>query len=83
MKMKLDLSKMTKADWFEYVEMCGWTLARAQARAGDSVCIAGYLGAGDKFDAALVKFATRYADQAEHDHEALLKAIRSGRVKLY
>jgi hypothetical protein len=32
-------------------------------------------------DAALVKFATRYADQAEHDHAALLKAIRSGRVK--
>jgi uncharacterized protein (DUF2252 family) len=83
MKMKLDLSKMTKADWFEYVEMCGWTLARAQARAGDSVRIAGYLGASDRFDAALVKFATRYADQAEHDHEALLKAIRSGRVKSY
>jgi len=83
MKMKLDLSKMTKADWFEYVEICGWTLARAQARAGDSVRIAGYLGASDKFDAALVKFATRYADQAEHDHEALRKAIRFGRVKSY
>lgn len=83
MKMKLDLSKMTKTDWFEYVEICGWTLARAQARAGDSVRIAGYLGASDKFDAALVKFATRYADQAEHDHAALLKAIRSGRVKSY
>ena len=50
------------ADWFEYVEMCGWTRARAQARAGDSVRIAGYLGAADKFDVALVKFATRYAD---------------------
>jgi uncharacterized protein (DUF2252 family) len=83
MKMKFDLSKMTEADWFEYVEMCGWSLARAQARAGDSVRIAGYLGASDKFDVALVKFATRYADQAEHDHETLLKAIRSGRVKSY
>ena len=81
MKMKLDLSKMTKADWFEYVEICGWTLARAQARAGDSARIAGYLGASDNFDAALVKFATRYADQAERDFAALLKAIRSGRVK--
>jgi len=29
MKMKLDLSKMSKADWFEYVEICGRTLARA------------------------------------------------------
>ena len=83
MKMKLDLSKMTKADWFEYVEICGWTLARAQARAGDSARIAGYLGSSDKFDAALVKFATRYADQAERDHAALLKAIRSGRVQSF
>jgi hypothetical protein len=81
MKMKIDLSKMTKADWFEYVEICGWTLARAQARVGDSACIAGYLGASDKFDAALVRFATRYADQVERDHAALLRAIRSGRVK--
>ena len=81
MKMKLDLSKMPKADWFEYVEICGRTLARAQARAGDSACIAGYLGASDKFDAALAKFATRYADQAEQDYTAMRKAIRSGRVK--
>ena len=81
MKMKLDLSKMKEADWFEYVEICGWTLARAQARAGDSARIAGYLGASDKFDAALVKFAIRYADQAERDYAALLEAIRSGRVK--
>ena len=83
MKMKLDLSKMSKADWFEYVEICGRTLARAQARAGDSARIAGYLGASDKFDAAIAKFATRYADQAEQDHAALHKAIRSGRVKSY
>jgi uncharacterized protein (DUF2252 family) len=81
MKMKLDLSHMTKTDWIEYVEICGWTLARAQARTGDSAHIAGYLGTSDKFDAALVKFAIRYADQTERDHAALLKAIRSGRVK--
>jgi hypothetical protein len=83
MKMKLDLSKMTKADWFEYVQICGWTLARAQARAGDSVRIAGYLGASDKFAAALAEFATRYADEAERDYAALVKAIRSGRVKSF
>jgi uncharacterized protein (DUF2252 family) len=81
MKMKLDLTKMTKADWFEYVDICGWTLARAQARAGDAALIAGYLGGSEKFDDALVKFAVRYADQADRDHAALLKAIRAGRVK--
>jgi hypothetical protein len=49
----------------------------------DSAHIAGYLEASDKFDAAIAKFATRYADQAEQDHATLHKAIRSGRVKSY
>jgi hypothetical protein len=81
MKMKLDLSHMSKADWFEYVKICGRALARAQARSGDSARIAGYLGTNDKFDAAVVKFAMRYAEQTDRDYAALLKAIRSGRVK--
>jgi uncharacterized protein (DUF2252 family) len=83
MKMKLNLSKMTKTDWFEYVGICGWTLARSQARTGDAALIAGYLGRSDKFDVALVKFAVQYADQADRDYEALLKAVRSGRVKAH
>jgi uncharacterized protein (DUF2252 family) len=82
MKMKIDLSHMTKADWFEYVGICGWTLARAQARAGDAARISGYIGTSDKFDNALVKFAMLYAKQADRDHAELLKAIRSGRVKV-
>jgi uncharacterized protein (DUF2252 family) len=82
MKMKIDLSHMSKGDWFEYVEICGWTLARAQARTGDAARIAGYLGTNDKFDAALVKFSIRYAEQTERDYAALLKAIRSGQVKV-
>jgi uncharacterized protein (DUF2252 family) len=80
MKMKLDLSRMRKIDWFEYVAICGWTLARAQARTGDPARIAGYLGTGDKFDVALVKFAVRYANQTDRDYELLLKAIRAGRL---
>jgi hypothetical protein len=31
MKMKIDLENMTKGDWLDYVELCGWTLARACA----------------------------------------------------
>jgi uncharacterized protein (DUF2252 family) len=81
MKMKLDLTEMTKPDWFEYVEICGWTLARAHARTGDPARMAGYLGKSDKFDAALAKFAFRYAEQTERDYEALVKAIRAGRLK--
>jgi hypothetical protein len=84
MKMKLDLSKMSQADWFEFVEICGRTFEGAdKPRARDSARITGYLEASDKLDAAITKFATRYADQADQDHAALYKAIRSGRVKSY
>lgn len=81
MKMKIDLENMTKGDWIEYVEICGWTLARAHARIGDAAMIGGYLGKNDVFDLALVKFANSYADQAERDHETLVKAVRAGQLE--
>jgi hypothetical protein len=40
----------------------------------------GYLGKNEAFDSALAEFADAYADQTERDHQALLRAIRSGRV---
>jgi hypothetical protein len=36
------------------------------------------VGATDKLDRALAKFARAYADQTEADHAALLKAVRRG-----
>lgn len=81
MKMKIDLETMTRSDWLEYVEICGWTLARAHARTSDAALIAGYLGKSGVFDSALVKFATSYADQADRDYAALEKAIRAGRLQ--
>ncbi|MFF7498330.1 DUF2252 domain-containing protein [Streptomyces lavendulae] len=60
--------------------VCGLTLARAHARSGDRIAIAAYLGGGDAFDRALVTFAEAYADQNEHDHRALLDAVRTGRL---
>ncbi|MER7722746.1 DUF2252 domain-containing protein [Streptomyces sp. NPDC096323] len=60
--------------------LCGATLARAHARSGDRVAIAAYLGGGDSFDRALVTFAEHYADRNERDHQALLDAIRTGRL---
>jgi uncharacterized protein (DUF2252 family) len=81
MKMKIDLETMTKGDWLEYVEICGWTLARAHARTGDAALISGYLGKNSSFDSALAQLADSYADQAERDHATLEKAIRSGRLK--
>ena len=64
-----------------YGLLCGRTLARAHSRAGDRIAIAGYLGSGDAFDRAIARFAARYADQNEADHEALEAAIADGRVE--
>jgi NAD(P)H-dependent flavin oxidoreductase YrpB (nitropropane dioxygenase family) len=72
---------MSKQDWFEYVSLCGWVLARAHARTGDPAWIAGYLGRADVFDEAIAKFAVAYADQTERDYAAFLKAIRAGRIR--
>ena len=63
-----------------YAELCGWTLAKAHARSGDAIAIGSYLGGGDSFDRALAAFAEAYADQNEHDYDALAAAAASGRV---
>jgi len=63
-----------------YGRLCGWTLARAHARSGDRVAIAGYLGRSDRFDEAIASFAESYAEQNEADYDALLRAVRSGRI---
>ncbi|MDH6627221.1 uncharacterized protein (DUF2252 family) [Streptomyces sp. LBL] len=71
---------MVPAGMRTFGELCGATLARAHARSGDRIAIAAYLGPGDPFDRALVTFAERYADQNERDHQALVDAVRAGRV---
>ncbi|MGZ4632670.1 MAG: DUF2252 domain-containing protein [Actinomycetes bacterium] len=63
-----------------YARMCGATLARAHARSGDRIAIAGYLGNGDVFDRAVADFSVAYADQNEKDYEALVRAVATGRV---
>ena len=63
-----------------YARICGTELARAHARAGDGVAIAGYLGGGDTFDRAMARFAEAYADQNEKDYAALKTAVETGRV---
>jgi hypothetical protein len=63
-----------------YAGMCAWTLARAHARSGDAVVLAGYLGNSTVFDRAIADFAVAYADQNEVDHRVLVDAIADGRV---
>jgi uncharacterized protein (DUF2252 family) len=64
-----------------YAGICGSVLARAHARSGDAAKISGYLGKGDEFDVAIGKFALAYADQNEHDHAALVAAVKTGRIE--
>ncbi|MEV4637567.1 DUF2252 domain-containing protein [Actinoplanes sp. NPDC049548] len=63
-----------------YGALCGWTLARAHARNGDRIAIAGYLDDGAAFDQAMVEFAERYADRNEQDFQVLTEAARDGRI---
>jgi uncharacterized protein (DUF2252 family) len=79
-KFSLDIETMLPEGIRMYGALCGWTLARAHARSGDRIAIAAYLGNSDVFDRAIAKFATAYADQNERDHQALVDAVKSGRI---
>jgi len=80
-KVGLDIETMAPSEVALYGQMCGWTLARAHARSGDRIAIAAYLGKSDSFDQAIAEFAMVYAAQNEQDYEALVKAVKHGRVK--
>jgi hypothetical protein len=63
-----------------YASLCGRTLARAHARAGDAVALSAYLDKDGEFDRAIAQFAAAYADQTEADWRRLLDAIEAGRI---
>lgn len=81
MKFSVPVEGLSAGQLGRYAEICGWTLARAHAKSGDSATISGYLGKGDQFDKAMGKFALSYADQTEKDHAALVEAVRTGRIE--
>jgi uncharacterized protein (DUF2252 family) len=82
MKIAMPVDPKDPADLSYFADACGWAVALAHGRSGDPATIAGYLGTSAAFDDAIVKFAREYADQTERDYEALLKAIKSGRIKV-
>jgi uncharacterized protein (DUF2252 family) len=81
MKGVVNVSNLDADSLVRYVELCGWTLARAHARAGRAAAIAGYLGGAPVFDDAVARFAVAYADQTERDHALLVEAVWSGRIE--
>ena len=80
MKGSADVPSMTSVQLANSGRICGWALARAHARSGDTAMISGYLGPGAEFDKAIVSFAERYADQNELDYAAMVEAVASGRI---
>ena len=80
MKVSAEISLMAPDMLAAYARLCGRVLARAHARTGDAARISGYLGNSDSFDEAIVSFSNAYADQNERDYEALVAAIKSGKV---
>jgi len=82
MKVKILVELFGLTDMLQYAELCGFTLARAHARSGESALISGYLGQSDSFDKAIVAFSIAYADQSEKDHAVLMKAVRRGDLEV-
>ena len=80
MKASFDYTNLDAKGLETYLSVCGLCLARAHARTGDAGAISGYLGSGDVFDKAIRDFAVAYANQTENDHQALVDAVRSGRI---
>ena len=81
MKVSAIIEGFDAADLRAYGRVCGWALARAHARSGDAAMIAGYLGSSGAFDDAMREFAIEYADQAQRDYRAFVKAVRDGRIE--
>lgn len=83
MKIKPQVELFTTSVMLQYAEWCALALAHAHARSSEPAKIAGYLGKGEKFDEAIVEFATSYADQCESDYESVKKAAREGKIEVF
>src|SRR5271157_484240 len=82
MKVSAEVETFKPSTLVAYATLCGWTLARAHAKTGSAVMIAGYLGSSERFDDALEKYSVAYADQAEQDYKTFQTAVRSGRLSV-
>lgn len=80
MKGSADFAGVTPDRLERYARLCGRTLARAHARSGDSIAVAGYLGNKPVFDRAVADFSLAYAAQNQADYERFTDAIATGEI---
>jgi uncharacterized protein (DUF2252 family) len=78
MKGTVALDSIEPTALAEYTDVVGHLLAKGHARTSGASMISGYVGASDKLDVALCRFARAYADQTEADHQAMVTAVNRG-----
>lgn len=81
MKASANVGALTPERMTNYATICGWTLAHAHARSGDSIMMHGYMGRSRTFEKAVGDFAVAYADQNDKDYASFLEAIRDGLIQ--
>jgi uncharacterized protein (DUF2252 family) len=80
-KISVRVETFGRSEMDLYATWCGRALALAHARSGIAVQLSGYMGRSEEFDDAITAFSMAYADQNEKDHNALVRAIRSGKIE--
>ena len=80
MKWSPDPLTMTRKEYEGFASLCGTTLARAHARAGDAIAISAYIGQSKTFAESVTNFANSYATQNAHDFAAFKQAIAEGQI---
>ncbi len=79
-KGSIEVSEMRPDGLSIYGELCAFCLARAHARSGDRIAIAGYLGSSPAFEQAVADFGEAYADVNEEDYRGLAAAATTGLI---
>ncbi len=72
-KASLNADDLTEGRLQQYARVCGELFARGHVRSGCGGALAGYMGRGPRFAAAIAKFAQAYARQGTLDWEAFAK----------
>lgn len=69
MKGSVDIAGLTPYQFETYVGACAGVLARAHSQNPEAAAIAGYVGASDAVDRAVLEWSLAYADQSLEDFE--------------
>lgn len=75
MKWSFETAGMTARRFGNYVNACGFMLARAHSQSPSAPWVLGYLGKSTAFDEAVVDWAFAYAEQSLQDYGRFRRAV--------